>query len=57
MNRESFYLVRWPNITMIRFGEKGLMTGEDIFNGAPIRVQEIGRDDIDMLVDGPLLAA
>lgn len=51
------YLVRWPNVTMMQFDAEGLMMGEDIINGAPILVQQVGRDKVDMLVDGPLEAA
>lgn len=54
---DGVYLVRWPNITMIRFDGDGLMMGEDIINGAPIRVRQVDRSQIDMLVDGPLLTA
>lgn len=54
---DGVYLVRWPNVTMIRFDAEGLMMGEDIFNGAPILVQRVGRDQVDMLVDGPLETA
>lgn len=48
------YLVRWPNVTMMRFDADGLMMGEDILNGAPILVRQVDRSQIAMLVDGPL---
>lgn len=53
----AVYLARWPNVTMTRFDADGLMMGEDIINGAPILVQEVGRDQVDLLVEGPLQAA
>ena len=53
---DGVYLVRWPNVTMIRFDEHGLMQGEDIVNGAPILVRKVDRSQVDMLVDGPMLA-
>ncbi len=53
---DGFYMLRWPNITMIRFDEQGLMMGEDIFNGAPILVKQVDASMIDDLVDGPLVA-
>src|SRR3546814_5769881 len=39
VDADGVYLVRWPNVTSIRFDEKGLMMGEDVINGAP----KIGR--------------
>lgn len=51
---DGVYLVRWPNVTMMRFDADGLMMGEDIINGAPILVRQVDRSKIDMLVDGPL---
>lgn len=54
---DGFYLVRWPNVTMVRFDADGLMMGEDIMNGAPILVKQVDRSQIDMLVDGPLEVA
>lgn len=53
----GFYLARWPNVTIVRFDEDGLMMGEDIFNGAPVEVRQVRKDQIDSLVDGPLPAA
>src|SRR3546814_3672393 len=35
VDADGVYLVRWPNVTSIRFDEKGLMMGEDVINGAP----------------------
>lgn len=54
---DGLYMVRWPNVTVIRFDEAGLMMGEEIVNGAPILVQQVGRDAAGLLVDGPLPAA
>ncbi|MDB5686359.1 MAG: hypothetical protein JWR77_948 [Rhizorhabdus sp.] len=54
---DALYLVRWPNITMIKFDADGLMMGEDIVNGAPILVQKVDRSQVDSLIDGPLVAA
>jgi hypothetical protein len=54
---QGFYMARWPNVTMVRFDEHGLMMGEDIINGAPILVRQVDRSQIDLLVDGPLVAA
>jgi hypothetical protein len=50
----SFYLVRWPNVTTVRFDGDGLMMGEDIQNGAPIELRQVARETMDRLVDGPL---
>jgi hypothetical protein len=47
---ESFYLVRWPNVTMIRFDSEGLMMGEEIMNGAPILVQRVEPSAVDSLI-------
>lgn len=52
----GFYLVRWWNLTMIRFDEEGLMMGEDILNGSPILVQQVEASQIDSLIEGPLPA-
>jgi hypothetical protein len=38
---DSLYLLRWPNVTTIRFDEQGLFMGEEIQNGAPILVQKV----------------
>src|SRR3546814_649962 len=57
VDADGVYLVRWPNVTLIRFDEKGLMMGEEVINGAPILVQQVDRSQIDTLVDGPLPAA
>lgn len=54
---DGIYLIRWPNVTTIRFDAEGLMMGEDIINGAPIRVQQVDRRQVDMLLDGPLPTA
>jgi hypothetical protein len=54
---DGIYLIRWPNVTLIRFDAEGLMKGEDIINGAPIRVQQVDRRQVDMLVAGPLPTA
>ena len=54
---DGVYMVRWPNITMIRFDTDGLMMGEDIINGAPILVKQVNRNQTDMLIEGPLRAA
>jgi hypothetical protein len=51
---QGVYLARWPNVTVIRFDEAGLMMGEDIFNGAPLLVQQVDRGMIGALIDGPL---
>lgn len=51
---EGFYLLRWPNITTLRFDADNLMMGEDIQNGAPIVVRQVDVSAIDRLVDGPL---
>lgn len=53
----GIYLVRWPNVTMMRFDADGLIMGEDIINGAPILVQQVDGSQVDMLVDGPLETA
>lgn len=57
VDSEGVYLVRWPNMTAIRFDAEGLMMGEDILNGAPILVRQVDRSQVDMLVDGPIEAA
>ncbi len=54
---DGAYPVRGPNVTMTRFYADGLMMGEDTMNGAPIRVQQVDRSQIDMLVDEPLETA
>jgi len=54
---EGLYLLRWPNVTIVRFDKDGLMMGEDIMNGAPILVKKVDASQIDSLIDGPLLAA
>lgn len=54
---EGVYMVRWPNITMIRFDADGLMMGEEIVNGAPILVRQVDRSQVDSLIEGPLVAA
>lgn len=51
---DGVYIVRWPNVTMIRFDTQGLMMGEDIINGAPILIRQVDRSQVDALVDGPL---
>jgi hypothetical protein len=51
---DSFYLLRWPSITSVRFDADDLMMGEEIHNGAPIVVRKVSPDAIDGLVDGPL---
>lgn len=51
---KALYLLRWPNITMVRFDEHGLMKGEDVFNGAPIFVKQVDASQVDCLIDGPL---
>lgn len=50
----GFYLLRWPNVTMIRFDDAGLMKGEDIINGAPLVVRQVDKAMMGSLVDGPL---
>ena len=54
---DGVYLVRWPNVTMMRFDADGFMIGEDIINGAPALVRQVDRSQVDMLVDGPLETA
>ena len=54
---DGVYLVRWPNVTMMRFDADGLMMGEDIINGVPVLVRQVDRSQVDMLVDGPLETA
>lgn len=56
VDQDGVYMVRWPNVTIVRFDDHELMMGEDIVNGAPILVQQVGRAQIDALVDGPLPA-
>ena len=53
----GLYVVRWPNVTAIRFDADGLMMGENVLNGAPILVKQVDRSQVDMLVDGPLEVA
>jgi hypothetical protein len=50
----GFYLMRWPNVTIIQFDRDGLMMGEDIMNGAPILVQKVDKSEVNSLVEGPL---
>jgi hypothetical protein len=54
IDRGGFYLLRWPNVTMIRFDDAGLMRGEDIINGAPLVVRPVDKAMMDTLIDGPL---
>lgn len=51
------YLLRWPNVTMIRFDADGLMQGEEIINGAPLLVRQVDRAMMHELVDGPRVHA
>jgi hypothetical protein len=53
---DGIYLLRWPNVTMIRFDAAGLMMGEEILNGAPLVVKQVDRSLRDSLIDGPLPA-
>jgi hypothetical protein len=50
----GFYLLRWPNVTMIRFDDAGLMKGEEIINGAPLVVRQVDKAMMATLIDGPL---
>jgi hypothetical protein len=52
----GFYLLRWPNVTMIRFDDAGLMKGEGIINGAPLVVRQVDEALMGSLIDGPLPA-
>jgi hypothetical protein len=54
VDSRGFYLLRWPNVTMIRFDADGLMRGEEIINGAPLVVRQVGAAMADTLIDGPL---
>jgi hypothetical protein len=50
----GFYLLRWPNVTMVRFDDASLMRGEEIINGAPLVVRQVDKTKIGALIDGPL---
>lgn len=50
----DYFLLRWPGITTVRFDEHGKFMGEDIQNGAPIRIQKVDASAIERLVEGPL---
>lgn len=54
IERDGFYLIRWPSITNVRFDEHDLFMGEDIQNGAPIVVRKVDASAGDSLIDGPL---
>lgn len=54
LKADSVYLLRWPNVTFIKFDSDGLMMGEDIINGAPLIVREVPREAADTLIDGPV---
>lgn len=54
INRDALYLMRFPNYTMARFDEDGLMMGEEIINGAPLLIKRVGPETIPLLLDGPL---
>jgi hypothetical protein len=54
VDSRGFYLLRWPNVTMVRFDAAGLMMGEEIINGAPLVVRPVDKATMDTLVDGPL---
>ncbi|KQT34602.1 hypothetical protein ASG29_00010 [Sphingomonas sp. Leaf412] len=54
IDAEGLYIIRWLNVTTLRFDKDGLMMGEDILNGAPILVQQVPIDRVNMLIDGPI---
>ncbi|MCI0997740.1 hypothetical protein [Pseudomonas corrugata] len=51
---EGLYLVRVPNMTMVRFDENDLMQGEDIINGAPQLIKRVDASVVERLIDGPI---
>lgn len=51
---DAFYVVRMSQIVGVAFDSQGLMKGEEIFNGAPLLIAEVGADEVGSLVDGPM---